>query len=246
MAVNLTPNSESEPAHDEGADGLLQKSRLQYDRADKAALERERIGRVTHPLAGRRTREAGATGAVAYATRPKFEQAVERMQSYLRSGKISLSALKAENDADEARLSGWSAVNPRPGTPGHDRFTALKTRVAIRAAVLDRESALAPPLPPTTPVEMREMNTCHDPQTGKFCAGDSARFSGQSADQRFTGDTDVTIVDPHSNRARITHSTGKGKKRRDYEGAAAHLPLATVKTARGFTFSAHHHSLRKR
>lgn len=157
MAVNLTPNSESQPSSGEGADGLLQKKRLQYDREDKAKAEKERVARATSPFAERRTREAGATGAVAYALEPRFKQAVEHVQQQLRTGRVTLAQIRAENTADEARLVGWRAMTPRRGTAGYDRLMALKTRVAIRAMALEQEAQLVPLLPPSAPVEMREI-----------------------------------------------------------------------------------------
>lgn len=158
MAVNLTPNSDGHPDTGEASDGLLQKQRLQYNRDDKDKAEKEQIERVAGPLRERRTREAGATGVTAYAKEPRFEQAVERVQQQLRSGRVSLAQVKAENRADAQRLAGWQAVTPRRGTPGFDRLMSLKTRVAIRATALDREAAMIPTLSPASPpVEMREI-----------------------------------------------------------------------------------------
>lgn len=158
MAINLTPNSEGRPDSGEGADGLLQKSRLQYDRDDKAKTEKERIERVTGPLSQRRTREAGATGVIAYAKEPRFKQAVERIQQQLRSGRVTLAQVKAENEADTQRLVGWQAVTPRRGTPGYDRLVALQARVAIRAAALDAELSMLPTVAPLgMTAEMREI-----------------------------------------------------------------------------------------
>jgi len=158
MAVNLTPNSEGRPDTGEASDGLLQKQRLQYDRNDKAKAEKERIERVTGPLRERRTREAGATGAVAYAKEPRFQQAVERVQQQLRGGRVTLAQVKAENEADVQRLAGWNAVTPRKGTPGYDRLMSLKTRVAIRSAALDAELAMNPSIAPVMQhAEIREI-----------------------------------------------------------------------------------------
>ncbi len=158
MAINLTPNSEGRPDSGEGADGLLQKQRLSYDREEKRKAEKERIERVTGPLSERRTREAGATGVTAYAKEPRFKQSVERVQQMLRSGRITLATIKAENEADTQRLAGWQAVTPRRGTPGYDRLKALQMRVAIRAAALDAELAMNPTIQPLgMKAEMREV-----------------------------------------------------------------------------------------
>ncbi len=158
MAINLTPNSEGRPDSGEGADGLLHKSRNQYDREDKEKAEKERIERVTGPLSQRRTREAGATGVTAYAKEPRFKQAVERVQQQLRSGRLTLATVKAENEADMQRLAGWTTVTPRRGTPGYDRLLALQQRVAIRSAALEAELAINPTIQPLgMQAEMREV-----------------------------------------------------------------------------------------
>lgn len=156
--VNLTPNSEGRPDSGEGADGLLHKERNRYDRDDKAKADKERIERVAGPLQRRRTREAGATGAVAYAKQPLFQQAVERVQQQLRAGRVTLAQVKAENEADTQRLAGWKAVTPRRGTPGYDRLISLQTRVRIRAAALEAELAVNPTIAPVVQTaEMREI-----------------------------------------------------------------------------------------
>ena len=95
---------------------------------------------------------------------------------------------------------------------------------------------------------LHESNDCHKPPGrggGQFCAGDVVRFEGDAADKSVIGSMDVTVVDPHSNRAKITHVT-TGKRPRAYEGATSHIPTARVRNQRGREFEAYHHTLRKK
>lgn len=81
--------------------------------------------------------------------------------------------------------------------------------------------------------------------------GDSARFSGHSADGTTSGDMDVKIINPHSNAHKITHTDKSG---RHYENSHTHIATATVeRPARtgGFKspakrFEAHHHTLQRK
>jgi hypothetical protein len=88
---------------------------------------------------------------------------------------------------------------------------------------------------------------------GKFAAGDSARFSGQSADGAVSGDMDVKVINPWSNKERVTSTDNRGQP---YEGAHQHIPTATVERAAykssisgeraAKQFEAYHHTLSKR
>lgn len=107
-----------------------------------------------------------------------------------------------------------------------------------------------------TPIH--ESNDCHNPAGaggGQFCSGpddtkfapgETVRFDGNAADGSIVGGSmDVTILDPHSNRAAVTQVT-KGRKPQAYSGAGRHLPTARVRNARGREFEAFHHTLGKR
>lgn len=96
-----------------------------------------------------------------------------------------------------------------------------------------------------------EVNHCHGHAPGHPCeskadtafiAGETVRFDGKAADGTVEGFMDVTVVDPHSNRSKVTHVT-RGKP---YAGAFSHLPTARVRNQRGREFEAHHHTLRKK
>jgi hypothetical protein len=85
----------------------------------------------------------------------------------------------------------------------------------------------------------------------KFAAGDSARFSGQSADRSVSGDMDVKVVDPWSNKHKVTSTDSRGQP---YEGASMHLPTARVERPEqkfmgamrpAKQFEAYHHTLSK-
>lgn len=85
-----------------------------------------------------------------------------------------------------------------------------------------------------------------------FAAGDSARFSGQSADRSVSGEMDVKVVDPWSNKNKVTHSDKSGTP---YEGASRHLPTARVERPEqkhmgqmrpAKQFEAYHHTLSKK
>lgn len=85
---------------------------------------------------------------------------------------------------------------------------------------------------------------------GKFTAGETVRFDGASADGKFSGFTDVKIINPHSNADKVTHTEGKGKKARDYEGGNRHIATATVerpayKDRPALRFEAYHYTLGK-
>lgn len=78
----------------------------------------------------------------------------------------------------------------------------------------------------------------------QYTEGQTVRFDGKSADDKVTGSMDVTIVNPHSNKDKVTDVKGTGNRARAYEGANRHLPTATVKSARGTQFEAFHHTLK--
>lgn len=85
---------------------------------------------------------------------------------------------------------------------------------------------------------------------GKFAAGDSARFEGKSADNTFEGGTNVKVVNPWSNKDKVTHTDARGQP---YKGAYPHMATATVeRPARqgafpvaAKQFEAFHHTLSK-
>jgi hypothetical protein len=85
---------------------------------------------------------------------------------------------------------------------------------------------------------------------GRFSAGDMARFSGKAADGTISGDLDVKVVNPWSNKDKVTHTDKSG---RAYEGANAHIPTASVERpeSKGAfprpakQFEAYHHTLSK-
>lgn len=83
----------------------------------------------------------------------------------------------------------------------------------------------------------------------RFQAGQSVRFNGESADRTVTGSLPVKVVNPWSNRDKVTHTDNRGQP---YEGAGMHIPTATVERAAGKSaldkrparqFEAYHHTL---
>lgn len=88
-----------------------------------------------------------------------------------------------------------------------------------------------------------------DPQ-GKFAAGDTARFSGNSADNKVSGSMDVKVTNPWSNKHLVTHSDNRGQP---YEGSSQHIATATVERPErkgafpspARQFEAYHHTLSK-
>lgn len=85
----------------------------------------------------------------------------------------------------------------------------------------------------------------------EYHEGETVRFSGQAADGSTSGDMDVKVVNPHSNKHKITHTDKSG---RHYEGSHSHIPTATVERparlgmspAPARNFEAHHHTLSKK
>jgi hypothetical protein len=100
----------------------------------------------------------------------------------------------------------------------------------------------------------------NDPKTGKraqartddgrFAAGESVLFSGKSTDESVIGTMPVKVIVPHSNAHLVTSIDKSG---RSYEGAARHIPTATVERAArtgnfpspAKQFDAFHHTLSK-
>jgi hypothetical protein len=76
-------------------------------------------------------------------------------------------------------------------------------------------------------------------------AGQKMRFSGRAVNGVIEGDMPVSVVNPHSNAAKVTHVKGG----REYEGAFTHIRTATVerpayKERPAKQFEAHHHTLK--
>jgi len=91
----------------------------------------------------------------------------------------------------------------------------LKQRIAKFGAPLGNKNAAGP----------------HDGVPGKgnqFTSGQTVRFEGASADGKVSGGMDVKVINPHSNSHLVTHTEGKGKNLRMYEGGIRHIPTVTV------------------
>lgn len=147
--INLTPNSDSAPDATGCGNQQLHDQRIQYDRQDRQKDEKERTKRVLD----RGTREAGATGVAYRGKKTGFEEAVERVQYMIRSGRVPVAQVKAENDADARTLAGFKAAPPRPGTTAHARLQLIHDRFAVRARALELEQTMAfQPAPVVTPV----------------------------------------------------------------------------------------------